>query len=124
MTTYHPLVASFSVGGDYDSSQNGMRLGSGFLHATLRQGSVHTANGAKRFIKNAAQKAKQSACEIDFRIDAGYTIGTVMDAMTDENLKFVGHLKTNARLEKLAAPHITRPAGRPPREGYENATSA
>ena len=119
-TTYHPLIASLSVGGDYDSSQNGMRLGSGFLHATLRQGSVHTANGAKRFIKNAAAKAKQSARSIDFRLDAGYTIGTVMDAMTDENLRFVGRLKKNARLDKLAAPHLVRPAGRPPRGGYED----
>jgi hypothetical protein len=118
-TTYHPLVASFSVGGDYDSSREGMRLGNGFLHAILRQGSVHTADGAKRFIRNAAAKGEQLARTVDFRLDAGYTIGTVMDAMVNENHKFVGRLKTNARVEKLAAPHLVRPAGRPPREGYE-----
>jgi hypothetical protein len=31
---YHPLVASFAAGGDYDSP----RLGDGFVHAILRQG--------------------------------------------------------------------------------------
>ena len=33
-TIYHPLVASFSAGGDYDAP----RLGEGFVHAILRRG--------------------------------------------------------------------------------------
>jgi len=32
-TVYHPLVASLSVGGNYDSARDGKRLGNGFLHA-------------------------------------------------------------------------------------------
>ncbi|WP_202617517.1 transposase, partial [Roseimaritima sediminicola] len=32
-TVYHPLVASLCVGGDYDSTRNGDRLGNGFIHA-------------------------------------------------------------------------------------------
>jgi len=41
-TVYHPLVASFSVDGDYDSTRAGHRLGNGFMHAVLRKGEVHT----------------------------------------------------------------------------------
>ena len=52
VTFYHPLVASLCVGGDYDSDKVGLRLGNGFLHAILRQGNVHTANGIRRFLRN------------------------------------------------------------------------
>ncbi len=118
-TVYHPLVASFSVAGDYDSTREGKRLGNGYLHATLRQGQVHTANGVNRFISNVVDKARRIAQHLDFRIDAGYTIAPVLDYLTNENLRFVGRLKTNPRLEALAAEHVTRPVGRPPAGGYE-----
>jgi hypothetical protein len=118
-TVYHPLVASFAVAGDYDSTRQGKRLGNGFIHAVLRQGQVHTANGARRFVGNAVEKGRRMAQHIDFRIDAGYTIGSVMDYMVNESLRFVGRLKGNPRLDRIAAEHVTRPAGRPPAEGYE-----
>ena len=118
-TAYHPLVASFSVEGDYDSTREGKRLGNGFIHAILRQGSVHTATGAKRFIGNVVAKAKALSRTFDFRIDAGYTSGEIMDALSDDNLKFIGRLRSNRKLDALAEPHLTRPPGRPPREGYQ-----
>lgn len=34
---YHPIVASFSVAGDYDSTREGWRLGNGFIHGMLRR---------------------------------------------------------------------------------------
>jgi hypothetical protein len=118
-TVYHPLVASLSVGGDYDSTREGKRLGNGFTHATLRQGQVHTANGMKRFVDKTDEKAHTIAQHVDYRLDAGYTIGGVMDALSAKNRRFVGRLKTNAKLDALAAEHIVRPAGRPPAGGYE-----
>lgn len=118
-TAYHPLVASLSVAGNYDSTRDGKRIGNGFIHAILRQGSVHTSKGANRFIKNVLAQAKQLAYVTDFRMDAGYTIGSVMDSMVDQNLKFVGRLKGNPKLDALAAEHVYRPPGRPPAEGYE-----
>ncbi len=113
------LCTVVSNTGDYDSTRVGKRMGNGFIHAILRQGSVHTSKGANRFIRNVVVKAKQLARIVDFRIDAGYTSGSVMDALTAENLKFVGRLRGNAKLDVLAAEHVTRPPGRPPREGYE-----
>ncbi len=55
---YHPLVASFSVAGDYDSTRAGKRMGNGFIHAILRQGSVYTSQGATRFIGNVIEQTR------------------------------------------------------------------
>lgn len=118
-TVYHPLVASLSTGGDYDSTRQGYRLGNGFIHATLRQGQVHTANGMKRFVDKTDNHAHTIAQHIDYRLDAGYTIPAVMDELTAKSRRFVGRLKTTAKLDALAAGHLTRPPGRPPHGGYE-----
>lgn len=118
-TAYHPLVASISVAGNYDSARDGNRIGNGFINAILRQGSVHTTKGANRFVRTVMAKAKQMAYVTDFRLDAGYTVGGVMDAMNDQNLKFVKRFKTNPKHAELAAQHVSRPVGRPPAEGYE-----
>jgi hypothetical protein len=118
-TVYHPLVASFSVDGDYDSTRNGHRLGNGFIHAILRQGQVHTAQGIKRFMQQVIVQARQMARSFDLRLDAGYTIGRVMDELSSEKVRFCGRLKKNAVLDRLAEPHLYRPPGRPPFGGYE-----
>ena len=118
-SVYHPLVASLSVHGDYDSTRDGKRPGNGFIHATLRQGQVHTANGMKRFVDKTDDHAHAIAQHVDYRLDAGYTIPSVMDELSRKNRRFVGRLKTNTKLDALAAEHIVRPPGRPPAGGYE-----
>ena len=118
-TVYHPLVASFSVHGDYDSTRHGHRLGNGFLHAVLRQGQVHTAQGMKRFTQRVVGQARQMARSFDLRLDAGYTNGTVMDELSDQHVRFCGRLKKNPVLVRLAEPHLSRPSGRPPAKGYK-----
>jgi hypothetical protein len=118
-TVYHPLVASLSVGGDYDSTRVGDRLGNGFIHATLRQGQVHTSQGMKRFTDKVDAKAHDIAQNVDYRLDAGYTVAEVMDDLTAKKRCFVGRLKNNSKLDRLAEPHLTRPVGRPPEGGYE-----
>jgi Transposase DDE domain group 1 len=116
---FHPLVASYSVGGDYDGFQNGLRLGQGFLHAVLRAGNVHTASGAKRFFRETARKAEQLGYVIELQFDAGFAEGPILDSLTEEKRPFLGRLKSNARLEDLAAPYLRRPPGRPPKGGRE-----
>jgi len=116
---YHPIVASFSVAGDYDSTREGWRLGNGFIHAMLRRGNAHTAEGILRFLTNVVQIARSLAYVFDVRLDAGYTSGDVLDFLTREMVRFLGRLKTNAVLERMAAPSLKRPPGRPPKEGYE-----
>lgn len=118
-TVYHPLLASYSVAGNYDSMQDGHRLGNGFVHALLRQGQVHTAHGVKRFLDEVVRLSAGLGHVRDFRLDAGYTDGETLDYLTEKKLRFIGRLKANPVLDRLAAPHLWRPRGRPPREGYE-----
>lgn len=112
---YHPLVAAFAPDGNYDSK----RQGDGFVHAILRAGNVHTACGAKRFIHEAMRRASGLAVSLDVRMDAGFTTGSIMDSLTAHGIRFVGRLRTNKVLEKLAERHLRRPAGRPPQDGYD-----
>lgn len=116
---FHPLVASYTVGGDYDGFQSGLRLGQGFLHAVLRAGNVHTTNGAKRFFRETARKAKQLGYVAEMRFDAGFADGPRLDFLTEEKIPFLARLKSNARLQDLAAPYLRRPVGRPPKHGRE-----
>jgi hypothetical protein len=116
---FHPLVASYAVGGDYDGFQKGLRLGQGFIHAVLRAGNVHTASGAKRFFREVVRKARQLGYVIELRFDAGFAEGELLDDLTDDHVPFLARLKANARLQDLAAPFLRRPVGRPPKGGRE-----
>jgi hypothetical protein len=119
MKMYHPLVASFSVAGDYDSPREGHRLGNGFIHAILRRGNAHTAEGSLRFLDRVLELAPRLAYVCDLRLDAGFMIGRVLDHLARRKVRYIGRLKSNPVLDRLAEPHLTRPVGRPPREGYE-----
>jgi hypothetical protein len=112
---YYPVVASFSAEGTYEAS----RLGEGFVHAILRRGTAAGAEGAVRFVRTAIRKCRPLASHLDVRIDAGLTEGRVLDAIDGEKVRFVGRLKSNPRLERLAAPFLTRPPGRPTKDGDE-----
>jgi len=112
---YYPLVASFSAGGDYD----GVRLGEGFVHAILRKGNAGGAEGARRFVREAVRKTRPLAVHLEARIDAGLVEGPVLDELDDEAVNFVGRIKNNARLDRLAEPYLGRVPGRPTKEGDE-----
>lgn len=116
---YHPLVASFSVAGNYDSPRDGWRLGNGFIHALLRRGNCHTAEGILRFLDRVLTIAPRLAHTFDLRLDAGLACGKVLDKLTRRRVRFVGRLKSNSVLEGMAEEHLRRPPGRPPAEGYE-----
>jgi hypothetical protein len=94
-------------------------LGQGFIHAVLRAGNVHTANGAKRFFRQTVRKAKQLGYVAELRFDAGFAEGAILDFATDEKIPFLARLKANDRLQDLAAEHLKRPVGRPPKDGRE-----
>jgi len=114
-TMYHPLVASFAAEGSYAAD----RLGEGFIHAILRRGNAGSAEGSPRFVREAIRKGRALATHLDVRIDAGLVEGKVLDAIDDEGVNFVGRIKNNARLDKLAQPHLPRDPGRPTKDGDE-----
>ncbi len=116
---YHPLVASICIDGKYDAARPGSRLGNGFIGARLRPGNVHTADDSLPFIQAVVRQTRQICRYFDLRLDAGFVSGEILDALTDDHVRFIGRIKANARLQALAEPHLTRPPGRPPKGGYE-----
>lgn len=114
-TMYYPIVAGFSAEGSFEST----RLGEGLIHAILRRGRAAGAEGAVRFARESVRKARALATHLDARIDAGLVEGDVLDAFDDEGVRFVGRIKANAVLDRLAAPYLGRSPGRPTKEGDE-----
>jgi hypothetical protein len=112
---YYPIVASFCADGSYQSA----RLGEGFIHAILRRGDCGGAEGATRFVREAIRKARPLANHLDVRIDAGLVEGKVLDVIDDEGVNFVGRIKNNDVLDRLAQGHLARPPGRPTKDGDE-----
>ena len=45
----------------------------------LREGQVHAADGMTRFLNQTHQQALRIARHIDYRLDAGFTIGADLD---------------------------------------------
>ena len=107
---FHPLVASYTVGGDYDGFQSGLRLGQGFIHAVLRAGNVHTASGAKRFFLETARKAKQLGYVAEMRFDAGFAEGAILDFDRGED-RVLGAFEGQCPLAGLGGPAPQTPAG-------------
>jgi hypothetical protein len=110
---YYPLAASFCAEGDYRS----VRLGEGFVHAILRRGNADGAEGMVRFCRQTIDKGRDLAVHLDVRIDAALVRGPVLDTFDDAAVRVVGRLRNNARLDKLAQPYLSRPSGRPRKEG-------
>jgi hypothetical protein len=51
------------------------------------------------------------------RIDAGFPEGQLLDTLEEEGFLYAARLNGNAVLKRMAAPYLTRPAGRPPAAG-------
>ena len=95
MRCYHPVVAR-SEWGDY-------------LGARLRPGNVHTADGGLAFVLPILRRAMEWAQQVWLRIDAGYPEPKLLEALEEEGFLYVARLKTNAVLERLAAPYLALP---------------
>lgn len=93
MRCYHPLVVR-SERGD-------------FLGAKLRPGNAHTADGGLAFVLPVLRRARGWAERVWLRIDAGFPEPDLLDTLEEEGFLYVARLKTNAVLERLAAPHLT-----------------
>lgn len=116
-TVYNPLVACFSARGDF----NAPRLGDGFIHAMLRKGNAAPADGARRFLRHVSMKARRLAVTVCHRLDAGFADAKTFNMLHALGDRFVCRLPDNKVLRRLAEPYLARPAGRPPKDGYENA---
>jgi len=100
---YHPLIVHWSLGD--------------FLGARLRPGNAHTADGGHEVVLPHLRWAKRWVRELWLRIDAGFPAPDFLQAVEAEAVRYVARLRKNSRLEELAEPYLTRPPGRPPKEG-------
>lgn len=104
---FHPLVANVAETGD-------------LLDLRLREGNAHTAEGATDFILPLLEKMERHYCRnVSVRMDAGFPSEPLMAALERRGTPYICRLRTNARLEALAAPFLRRPPGRPPQEGRQ-----
>ena len=101
---YHPLIASIAETGD-------------LIDARLREGQVHTADGALDFILPLIDRVEQVLCQVAaVRFDAGFPDEPVLAALEARRTPYVARVKNNAVLDRMAEPYLKRPTGRPPAE--------
>lgn len=102
---YHPIVAGIAETGD-------------LLDARLRDGNAHTAEGALEFILDLVDRAEDALCQVAMvRMDAGFPSETVLAGLEARGTPYVARLRNNAALDRMAAPFMKRPPGRPPADG-------
>jgi hypothetical protein len=97
MRCYHPLMVR-SEWGDY-------------LGAKLRPGNVHTADGGLAFVLPILRRARRWAEQVWLRVDAGFPEPELLETLEEEGFLYVARLKTNAALERLAAPLLALARG-------------
>ncbi len=101
---YHPIVASIGETGD-------------LLDARLRAGNAHTAEGALDFILDVVTRVEGTLCQVALvRLDAGFPDEKLLGGLEANGTDYVARIKSNKVLDRMAAPHLARPAGRPPAE--------
>jgi hypothetical protein len=104
---FHPLIANLAQTGD-------------ILGCTLREGQVHTANGALELVLPILDSMERHYCQVaDMRIDAGFPSDPFMAGLEKRGTHYTARIKTNNILDRLAEPFLAQlpPSldGQPPR---------
>ena len=101
---FHPLVATAAETGD-------------MLDISLREGNVHTADGALEFIEGLVDRVEERMCQVaSVRMDAGFPEEKLLAALEARGTPYVARVKNNAVLNRMAEPYMKRPPGRPTKE--------
>ena len=101
---FHPLAATVGESGE-------------LLDMVLREGACHTADGALDFILPLVDDLEEKLVQVvAVRIDAGFPCEPTLDALEKRRVAYVSRLRNNSVLDRLAAPFLRRPPGRPPAE--------
>ncbi len=101
---YHPIVASLAETGD-------------LVDLRLREGNVHSADGALEFVLSVVERVEQKLCQVaSVRMDAGFPEEKLLAGLEGRSTPYVARVKNNAVLDRMAEPYLVRPVGRPPAE--------
>nr|WP_298251215.1 IS1380 family transposase [uncultured Halomonas sp.] len=104
---YSPLVASLAETGD-------------MVGGLLREGNAGPAENADTWIPHLVRRLNESTgAQVRVRIDAGFTDNATLAALEERDIEYLGRLRSHTGLQKLAAPHLKRPPGRPPEQPRE-----
>jgi hypothetical protein len=101
---YHPIIACAAETGD-------------MLDARLRPGNAHTAEGALNFVLDLVDRLEGTMCQVALvRMDAGFPEERLLSGLEARGTPYVARIRNNRVLDRMAAPHLRRPPGRPPAE--------
>ncbi len=104
---YSPLIASLAETGD-------------MVGGLLREGNAGPAENADTWIPHLVRRLNESTgAQVRVRIDAGFTDNDTLEALEERNIEYLGRLRSHKGLQKLAAPYLKRPRGRPPEQARE-----
>lgn len=96
---YHPIVASLGELGD-------------IVDVRLREGTVHTAEGALDVVLPLVDRLEREVCELAFvRMDAGFPADPLLSGLEDRasSIPYVARVRNNSRLDKMAGPILAIP---------------
>jgi len=103
-TIYHPLAFSVAETGD-------------LLDLRLRKGNAHTADGALKVLLPLLDDVEQRLCQVaSVRFDAGFPEEELLAALENRSTPYVARIRNNPVLDRMAAPLLKRPVGRPRNE--------
>jgi hypothetical protein len=78
------------------------------------------AENADTWIPHLVKRLNESTgAQVRVRIDAGFTDNDTLEALEDRGIEYLGRLRSHTGLQKLAAPLLKRPPGRPPEQPRE-----
>lgn len=101
---YSPLVASLAETGD-------------MVGGLLREGNAGPAENADTWIPHLVKRLNESTgAQVRVRIDAGFTDNDTLEALEERDIEYLGRLRSHKGLQRLAAPYLKRPRGRPPEQ--------
>jgi hypothetical protein len=108
---YHPIVASIAETGD-------------LLDVRLREGNVHSANGALEFIDELLMRVEKEVCEVAaVRMDAGFPEEKLLGKLEERGTPYVARVRNTSLLKQEAALprflHSGVPGGEPGTFLYE-----
>jgi len=89
------------------------------LGAKLRPGNVHSADGALEFIKPMVERYRGWFKLFWLRGDAAFAKPEIYEYCEEQRITYFIRLPANDNLDKLVAPHLNRPVGRPPKNGIQ-----
>jgi len=108
---YHPMVALLAESGD-------------LLDVQLREGQVHTANGALEFIEPLLEQVERHISQkVALRMDAGFPEDTLLTRLEQRGTPYVARVRNTSVLKDEAAVprfmHLGLPQGEPKTYFYE-----